>query len=312
MSSLDELVMLQQLVRMNRNTYDILCELLREYGLSDSRDVNVEEQKSLMASSSLSGKQLREGRNRRTWTLVEEKALIDSYYLIIADGYKLDNGKYKTGYLLELEKYMIKFIPGTDLREKPHIDSKIKIWKKIWGSIYSALATSGIAWNDSHKILSINDEDVWTQMCKRDSELAKLCNKPVEWYDDWQKFFGEAAEFSCSTGDSHANEGKRKKAKLQDDLLASMEKMQENVESLLKTTVEQFGVMSQRIGYEHDLGKSRREVYGIINSINNLSSKQKLLTTSKIVDKSTDVDLFLSLPEETQAEFVNLKLTGHV
>ncbi|KAK1397476.1 hypothetical protein POM88_007339 [Heracleum sosnowskyi] len=126
-------------------------------------------------------------------------------------------------------------------------------------------------------MLSIDDEDVWTQMCKRDSELAKLRKKPVEWYDDWQKFFGkdratgehaeapadiienldkeqgEAAEFSCSTGDSHANEGKRKKAKLQDALLASMEKMQENVESLLKTTVEQFGVMSQRIGYEHDL-----------------------------------------------------------
>lgn len=35
---------LKEQLRMNRNTYDILCELLREYGLSDSRDVNVEEQ----------------------------------------------------------------------------------------------------------------------------------------------------------------------------------------------------------------------------------------------------------------------------
>lgn len=275
-------------------------------------------------------------KNRRTWTLEEEKALIDSYYLIIADGYKLDNGQYKTGYQLELEKYMIKFIPGTDLREKPHIESKIKTWKKLWGSIYSALATSGIAWNDSHKMLSIDDEDVWTQMCKRDSELAKLRNKPVEWYDDWQKIFGkdratgehaevpadivenldkeqcEAAEFSCSTGDSNANEGKRKKAKLQDALFASMEKMQENVESLLKTTVEQFGVMSQRIGYEHDLGKSRREVYGIINNISNLDTTQKLLAASRIVDKPADVDLILSLPEEMRAEFVSLKLSGHV
>ncbi|XP_074343367.1 uncharacterized protein LOC141682573 [Apium graveolens] len=143
-----------------------------------------------MASSS-TGKHPREGRNRRTWTLVEERALIDSYYLIIADGYKLNNGQYKTGYLIELEKYMIKLIPCTDLREKPHIESKIKTWKKLRGSVFIALATSGIAWNDSNKMLSIDDEDVWTQMCKRDSELAKLRNKPVEWYDDWQNFFGK-------------------------------------------------------------------------------------------------------------------------
>lgn len=34
---------LKEQLCMNRNTYDILCELLREYGLSDSRGVNVEE-----------------------------------------------------------------------------------------------------------------------------------------------------------------------------------------------------------------------------------------------------------------------------
>lgn len=74
--------------------------------------------------------------------------------------------------------------------------------------------------------------------------------------------------------------------------MASMDKMQKNVESLLKTTVEKFGVKSQRIRYEHDLGKSRREVYDIINDICNLDSKQKLLLATKIFDKLTDVDLF--------------------
>lgn len=118
----------------------------------------------MMASSTQ--KNSREVKNRRTWTLAEEKALIDSYYLKIADGYKQDNGQYKNGYLLELEKYMIKTFPNTDLREKPHIESKIKTWKKQWGSIYSALAASGIAWNASQNMLNIEDDDVWTQLCK--------------------------------------------------------------------------------------------------------------------------------------------------
>lgn len=92
--------------------------------------------------------------------------MIDAFYLIIADGYKHDNGQYRNGYVLELEKYIIKVFPTTDLREKPHIESKIKTWRKQWGSIYTALATSGIARNASQKMLTIDDEDVWTQICK--------------------------------------------------------------------------------------------------------------------------------------------------
>lgn len=35
---------LKEQLRMNRNTYYVLCQLLREYGLKDSRNVSVEEQ----------------------------------------------------------------------------------------------------------------------------------------------------------------------------------------------------------------------------------------------------------------------------
>lgn len=165
--------------------------------------------------------------------------------------------------------------------------------------------------------------------------MCRLRNKPIEWYDDWQRIFGKdratgehaeapadilenldkeqcETEFSCSTGDSHANEGQKKKAKLHDALLSSMEKMQDNVQSFLKTTVEQFGVITQRMGYEHDLAKNRREVYGIINKIGTLTNRDKLIASSKIVEKPADVDLFLSLPEEMREEYVKMKLEEYL
>ncbi|KAK1385641.1 hypothetical protein POM88_023376 [Heracleum sosnowskyi] len=84
--------------------------------------------------------------------------------------------------------------------------------------------------------------------------------------------------------------------------------MQDNVQNFLKTTVEQFGVMTQRMGYEHDLAKNRREAYGIINNIGSLTNRNKLTATSKIVEKPADVDLFLSLPEEMREKYVKMKL----
>lgn len=62
----------------------------------------------------------------RTWTMVEEKARIDAFYLIIAYDYKQDNVQYRNGYVTKLEKYIIKVFPTTDLCEKPHIESEIK------------------------------------------------------------------------------------------------------------------------------------------------------------------------------------------
>lgn len=80
-----------------------------------------------MESSSSSQKNSRDVKgSRRTWSHDEEKAVIDSFYHIMAEGFKQENGQFRNGYVAELEKYMLKLLPNTDLRERPHIESKIK------------------------------------------------------------------------------------------------------------------------------------------------------------------------------------------
>ncbi|KAL8476193.1 hypothetical protein ACS0TY_028739 [Phlomoides rotata] len=99
-------------------------------------------------------------RGRRSWTKVEEDALIQCLVGIVNDGWKADKG-FKAGFQRELEKGMRKLIPGTDLVANPHINSKIHVWKKEYGNLSDLLGKSGIGWNSITCTLDIVDESVW-------------------------------------------------------------------------------------------------------------------------------------------------------
>ena len=83
---------------------------------------------------------------RRSWTRNEEEVLINALKDIVALGMKVENNTFRSGYLQVLEGKIIKALPGTDLRATPHIESKIKKWKKVYNSLFSLLSLSGIGW----------------------------------------------------------------------------------------------------------------------------------------------------------------------
>ena len=103
---------------------------------------------------------------RRSWTRKEEDVLIHALKDIVTEGWKVDNNTFRSGYLQVLERKLIIALPGTDLRATPHIESKIKKWKKSYGSLFSILGKSGIGWNDSEKMLEIIDKELWDDLCK--------------------------------------------------------------------------------------------------------------------------------------------------
>lgn len=79
---------------------------------------------------------------------------------IVKDGWKADN-RYKCGFQRELEKGMRKLLVGTDIVANPHINSKIHVWKKEYGTLFDLLSKSGIGWNSTTNSLDIQDEVVW-------------------------------------------------------------------------------------------------------------------------------------------------------
>ncbi|GFS29625.1 hypothetical protein Acr_00g0007560 [Actinidia rufa] len=94
---------------------------------------------------------------RRSWTWKEEDVLIHALKDIVTKGWKVDNATFRSGYLQVLERKLIIALPRTDLRATPHIESKIKKWKKAM----------------------------------RDTELKNLRNKQLSFYDDWCIIFGK-------------------------------------------------------------------------------------------------------------------------
>lgn len=72
-----------------------------------------------------------------------------------------NNDNLKYGSYKYIENELEKLSPGSDLKAYPHIDFKIKIWKKSYGVIFDILNTSGFGWNDMRKHVVVNSEEVW-------------------------------------------------------------------------------------------------------------------------------------------------------
>ncbi|KAI8551052.1 hypothetical protein RHMOL_Rhmol06G0154900 [Rhododendron molle] len=67
--------------------------------------------------------------SRRLWTNKEEDALLGVLLDVFTGGkFKAENG-FKAGFYNDCEKHLLKILPGTDLRAKPNIESKVKYWK---------------------------------------------------------------------------------------------------------------------------------------------------------------------------------------
>ena len=103
---------------------------------------------------------------RHSWIRKEEDVFINALKDIVALGMKVDNNPFRSSYLQLLESKIIKALSGTDLRATPHIESKIKKWKKVYNSLFSLLSLSGIGWNGTDKMLDVVKEEAWDDYVK--------------------------------------------------------------------------------------------------------------------------------------------------
>ncbi|KAL8556027.1 hypothetical protein ACS0TY_003726 [Phlomoides rotata] len=114
---------------------------------------------------------------------MEEDALVLCRVEIVNNGWKADNG-FKTGFQQELEKGMRALMPGTDIIVNLHINSKIHIWKKDYGSLFDALSKTGIGWNWTTNTLDIIDEGA-------DPHVKGVRFKFWPYYLQWGDIFGK-------------------------------------------------------------------------------------------------------------------------
>ncbi|XP_058200366.1 uncharacterized protein LOC131315241 [Rhododendron vialii] len=146
---------------------------------------------------------------RRNWRNKKEDALIKCIVNeLVGDKWRADNG-FKCGFFNHVEKELEKFLPRTDLKANPHIDSKVKYWKVTWAKIVDVTSLSGFGWDDVNKRIVV-EKDIWDNYEKAYPQKAKnIYGKTFSYFDDWQFIFGKdratgvGAETPATMG--HAN-----------------------------------------------------------------------------------------------------------
>ncbi|KAL8489747.1 hypothetical protein ACS0TY_025584 [Phlomoides rotata] len=129
-------------------------------------------------------------RGRRSWSKMEEDALIQCLVEIVNNGWKADNG-FKAGFQRELERGMRAKLPNTDIVANPHINSKIHVWKKEYGAVSDLLSKSGIGWDSSTCSLDIMDESAWDAQKRADPHVKSMRFKSWPYYGNWLDIFGK-------------------------------------------------------------------------------------------------------------------------
>ncbi|XP_057492747.1 uncharacterized protein LOC130778244 isoform X2 [Actinidia eriantha] len=131
----------------------------------------------------------KEKQPRRLWTSKEEEALLVAMLDCLGDKWKGQNG-FKSGYFTVVEKELRKLLPGTTLRAKPNIESKVKGWKEKYGLLADMIRISDFAWNHARKCVEVDDTTVWEEYERTHKGVSGMNGKAFPMFDDWQTLFG--------------------------------------------------------------------------------------------------------------------------
>ncbi|GFY85311.1 hypothetical protein Acr_04g0000490 [Actinidia rufa] len=140
-------------------------------------------------SNNNGGKAGKEKQQRRLWTSKEEEALLVAMLDCLGDKWKGQNG-FKPGYFTVVEKELRKLLPGTTLRAKPNIESKVKGWKEKYGLLADMIRISGFAWNHARKCVEVDDTTVWEEYERTHKGVSGMNGKAFPMFDDRQTLFG--------------------------------------------------------------------------------------------------------------------------
>ncbi|KAK2633824.1 hypothetical protein Ddye_028616 [Dipteronia dyeriana] len=141
---------------------------------------------------------------RRVWTKEEEDALLSILDEIVASGGRADCGSFRSGIVKNIETRLVFVIPNCGLKANPHIESKLKFWKKQHRIVYDMLNTSGFGWNDVRKCIEADSDEAWKSYVQAEGFRGK--HFPL--YERLANIFGKdrATGKAAQTPDQHATD----------------------------------------------------------------------------------------------------------
>ncbi|KAF3633006.1 putative HUA2-like protein 3-like [Capsicum annuum] len=131
---------------------------------------------------------------RRMWIPEEEQTLLDGLKELCANGWRGDNGTFRPGHLMELERYIHKHHPKSALKGEPHIKNKMQYWKKCYGIIALLKTQSGLGFQYSDGAILLDNPTFWDNFLNdweeifgKDRATGEFVEAPLDAIEDIQK-----------------------------------------------------------------------------------------------------------------------------
>ncbi|KAH6805680.1 hypothetical protein C2S51_030511 [Perilla frutescens var. frutescens] len=288
---------------------------------------------------------------RRIWTLKEEEVLVQALKDLVQQGWKGENG-FRTGYLMVLEKAMLKAFPSSDLRGEPHINSKVHVWKKHYASLQGMFGHSGFSWNEASMTITV-EKEFWEEYIKKDPNARTLRHNSFPFFHSWCEIFGKdratgenAEDFNSADNDqldvnmhkinepvenyskdasedgdddvvsicktSGEASSKKTKSKKRKLVDTTGEKIVDLMETFCNKTNERLADISKRIGYEFDMSQKRTAVFDALGALGVLDVSEQISVAQRLCNNSKDLDLFFSLPDFAKVEMVRMLISKQI
>ncbi|CAL8164155.1 unnamed protein product [Prunus armeniaca] len=127
---------------------------------------------------------------RRSWSKFEEDAFFTVLDEFVAVGHRCETGSFKSGIMVQMEKALNIKCLNSGLKACPHIESKLKKWKKQYSIVYDMINTNGFAWNDIKKCVEVDSNDTWETYVHHHKEAAEWRSKPFPLFNRLSNIFG--------------------------------------------------------------------------------------------------------------------------
>ncbi|XP_073134865.1 uncharacterized protein [Henckelia pumila] len=256
------------------------------------------------------GKDKKTDKTRRGWSEREEDVLIQALKEAVIEGWKSGNG-FRAGYLGFLERRMKAAFPETNLRGNPHINSKVHVWKKLYGNLVTMLSKSGVGWNDTEKTIDASNE-TWESLIMVENNARAMGNKRWIYYNDWCEIFGNDRATGDKTEDivsagaaesisisvaplskpiSAKSKGKKRKQGDDDDdaIVEAINNFADVTKNTMTNLIKQ---LAAKASYEK-MSAAQEKVLDAMESIPELTEDEKVSVTEILVDNHKKLSLFL-------------------
>ncbi|KAK4403144.1 hypothetical protein Sango_1055100 [Sesamum angolense] len=223
---------------------------------------------------------------------------------------------------------------ATDMAE-PHINSKIHVWKKHYGTLMGMMGKSGFGWDDSRSMITVDSQDVWDEYCKIDSNARTMRYKSWPFFLAWREIFDKDRVIGEVIVEAHP---KVNKADTDADTemhgyyipiaewcpgvgyvennSGALGDIQGNVDHAVNTFCDtanqRLSEISKKLFVDYEEVEKCSAVFATGGSIPGIDLNEQILISDRLVENPKKMDLFFSLPDDARARMVGLMLSGKV